>query len=133
MIMPDLYYRIYAIYPNMPITFITNQQFTLSDHGDGNGPVITTWSNTTYPQPTLAQLEAVTSAQVTTAQAALTAKQTTTAALTNPLVQLYTQYVSSLPSGTLATSDGFVQYVQQLCTTATQSQQTLPPVSGSTS
>lgn len=38
---------------------VNGADYVLSDHNDGNGPVISVWNTTKYPQPTVAQLEAV--------------------------------------------------------------------------
>ncbi len=60
-----LFQKLEQIYPGITINYsITSKPpFKLSDYNDGNGPVISEW-NDLRPQPSQAQLNAVTSSKI---------------------------------------------------------------------
>jgi hypothetical protein len=100
--MNDLFFRIYSIYPNLPVSTLSVPQFIIEDHGDGLGPSITSWLNAVYAEPTTAQLQAVTAAQITAAQNNLEMAQHKTKYNADLIFTgLFLQYQASNPSATM--------------------------------
>lgn len=56
----DLYHKILLLYPALTIADFMPPTSSIVLQDDGDGPYILSWANTTYPQPTAAQLAAIT-------------------------------------------------------------------------